>query len=360
MPTIFVKDTLRAAVEGGSGGQVTVLYDDKGYPSYMVRIPKFKLEDIDPLLGTGVHPAFVVGGVEKSELLVGAYQAKVYDGRACSVAGVDPTTSVTYDQARAYCSGKGPGFHLMTNWEWAAVALRCLKDKFQPRGNTAYGKSHEAPSETGTRVDGGTPGATTGTPRTRTGSGPASWRHDGFPSGIDGLVGNVAEIVDGFKLTKGQIRMPADNDYSLADSAWPDTGFRFDSTATGDANSAASDIGDPILSDVVTKFAGPDLDDGAYAYTYIAAWKDLAQKSGITIPSSLVAAAIAPITALGGAYAEGAVPKGALYVRNYGERVLYRGGNWIFGALAGLFCLYCLDSRANASGSLGFRPAFLA
>mgnify|MGYP003609996268 CR=1 FL=1 len=61
----FLKDTLRESVEAATGGKVTVLYDDKGYPSYMNVIPKFKVEDIDASLGTGVHPAFIVGGVEK-------------------------------------------------------------------------------------------------------------------------------------------------------------------------------------------------------------------------------------------------------------------------------------------------------
>jgi len=32
MPTIFVKDSYRAAVEAASGGHQTVLYDDKGFP----------------------------------------------------------------------------------------------------------------------------------------------------------------------------------------------------------------------------------------------------------------------------------------------------------------------------------------
>ena len=66
----FLKDTLRESVEAATGGKVTVLYDDKGYPSYMNVIPKFKVEDIDASLGTGVHPAFIVGGVEKSEIFI--------------------------------------------------------------------------------------------------------------------------------------------------------------------------------------------------------------------------------------------------------------------------------------------------
>ena len=44
---ISIKDAARQAVEGATGGKVTIMYDDKGYPSYMVRVPKFRIEDID-------------------------------------------------------------------------------------------------------------------------------------------------------------------------------------------------------------------------------------------------------------------------------------------------------------------------
>jgi len=74
MPTIFIKDDFRAAVEAASGGRQTVLYTAQGQPSVMNIIPAFNLQDIDPSLGTGVHPAFVVGGVQKSQIFVGTYQ----------------------------------------------------------------------------------------------------------------------------------------------------------------------------------------------------------------------------------------------------------------------------------------------
>ena len=45
---ISIKDAARQAVEAATGGRVTIMYDDKGYPCHMVRIPKFNLQDIDP------------------------------------------------------------------------------------------------------------------------------------------------------------------------------------------------------------------------------------------------------------------------------------------------------------------------
>ncbi|NCA83869.1 MAG: hypothetical protein EOM72_14235, partial [Opitutae bacterium] len=311
-------------------------------PSYMVRIPKFNLQDIDPLLGSGLHPAFVSNGVPRTELLVGQYPARVYDGRACSLPGVDPTASINFDGARAACTSKGAGWHLLNSWEWAAIALWCLKNEFQPRGNTNCGRSHEATYETGARGDNGTPGAATGTGRTQTGSGPASWRHDGTFSGLADLVGNVWEWTDGLKLIDGKIHMPVDNRPDLAEASWPDTGFRFNSTVAGG--------GAPVLSDAITN----TVETGSCSV----AWKDMTKKVGLAVPASLAAAAIAPITHLdGGAYTE--QPKGTISVLNVGERMPSRGGGWYYTSSAGLFCLYLSGGRSDVGASVGFRPAFL-
>ena len=39
-------DAIKLAVEGATGGKNTVLFDDLGNPSIMVRIPKFKICDV--------------------------------------------------------------------------------------------------------------------------------------------------------------------------------------------------------------------------------------------------------------------------------------------------------------------------
>ena len=91
---VFVKDTLRAQVEATSGGRLTVLYDDQGSPSIMYVLPRFKLEDIDSNLGSGWHPAFLVNGVEKTEIFIGAFEACVINNRACSLPGQDPKVYV--------------------------------------------------------------------------------------------------------------------------------------------------------------------------------------------------------------------------------------------------------------------------
>ncbi|MGL5039186.1 MAG: hypothetical protein ACRC6D_03520, partial [Aeromonas sp.] len=65
MTHIFVKDSLRASVEAATGGRQTVLYTAKGQPSYMYVMNAFNREDVDPSVGTGIHPMFLVDGVMK-------------------------------------------------------------------------------------------------------------------------------------------------------------------------------------------------------------------------------------------------------------------------------------------------------
>ncbi len=366
MPTIFVKDNLRSSVEAATGGKVTVLYDDKGYPSYMVVVPKFNCEDIDESLGSGVFPAFVVNGVEKSQIFVGQYQAIVKDSRAVSIPGVDPTTSVIFDNALLYCKNKGQGWHLMSNAEWAALTYWCWKNAFQPRGNTNYGRSHSATYETGRRVDGAAPGVTTGTPRILTGSGPASWRHDNSWAGIADLVGNIWEWMGGLRLNAGEIQIiqnndAADNtkDQSAASSSWkailasdgslvaPGTAgtLKYDSVNAG----TTGVVGAPQLDDVIDNSNAPASGDDGYTTV---AFQSLAADAGITVPALLKKLLLFPHAATG--------LNGSIYVRNYGERLPIRGGNWSYGADAGLFALNLIHTRSSTPSSFGFRPAFVS
>ncbi len=349
---ISVPDALRQAVEAQSGGLVTVLYDDKGYPSFMRVIPKFRYEDLgfDAQLGTGVCTAFLVGGVEKPYIMVGQYLASVHDGRAVSLPGVDPKTSVNFDSARSYCTAKGTGWHLMTVHEWAAVALWCMANGFEPRGNTNYGRSHASTHEVARRVDGGQPGDTTGTPRTLTGTGPVTWRHDNSPIGIADLVGNTWEWQDGFKLVDGRIYCTTDNDYALAETGWSAQNAYFDSPVAGDGV-GTDNLGAPTLAASITNYAGPVGNDGAYDYNYISPWSSLGLDAGYTSIQLLKRLLVEPA---------GIAPQGAFWVRNYGTRLPFRGGNWSLGANAGLAAMNLSNARSNANSNIGFRPAFAA
>ncbi|AZF90200.1 MAG: hypothetical protein BPH100C_137 [Phage 5P_2] len=88
MPFVFsIKDAYRQAVEAASGGKNTVLYDDLGQPSIMVRIPKFLLSDVIAGAPSTPHPAFIVNGVTKNEIFISKYQCVIQNGRAYSLPG---------------------------------------------------------------------------------------------------------------------------------------------------------------------------------------------------------------------------------------------------------------------------------
>lgn len=357
--TISIPDALRQSVEAASGGKNTVLYDAKGYPSVMAVIPKFNLTDIDAGLGSGVHPAFLVNGSTKSEIFVGKFQAIVHDGNALSLPAQDPATSLNFDQARSYCAAKGPGWHLMTNAEWAAIALWCWKNDFMPRGNTNWGKSSDAAYETGRRVDGGDPGVTSGTARTLTGSGPASWYHDNTPAGIADLNGNVWEWVGGLRVNGGEIQVIQDNnaadstkDQSAASTLWraisktdgslvaPGTSGSLKYDAAG-----ASGAGAVQLDDVIDSQS-----DGSVSAS--TTFQSLAADTGITPPAILKALGLFPVASSG-------LGDDYIWVNNNAERLPVRGGGWNGGANAGVFSLPLDNPRSSAGSSIGFRPAFV-
>lgn len=355
--TISTPDALRQSVEAASGGVNTVLYDSKGYPSIMCVVPRFNLEDIASGIGTGTHPAFMVGGVQKSEIFVGKFQARVHDGHALSLPGQDPTASINFDDANARCTAKGPGWHMMTNAEWAAVALWCWKNGFMPRGNANWGRDHAQTYETGRRQDGQAPGFNEGTARTLTGSGPASWYHDNSPAGIADMCGNVWEWVRGMRVVDGEIQIIPENnaamtdaDHSAGSPLWrailqngtlvdPGTANTLKWNATGAAGAGA-----PQLATAVTSQS-----DGETSASV--QYKDMTAASGVTVPSLLKALGLHPHAT--------DMERGRLYMRNEGERLPIRGGRWGNGVTAGVFALSLGDARSNALSGIGFRPAFV-
>tara|TARA_R110002167_G_scaffold98718_11_gene259430 strand:+ start:3833 stop:4924 length:1092 start_codon:yes stop_codon:yes gene_type:complete len=357
---ISIKDAARQAVEAATGGRVTIMYDDKGYPCHMVRIPKFNLQDIDPGLGNGVHPAFIVNGVEKSEIWIGQYQAILHDGRALSLPGQDVKTSTNFDQALSYCAAKGAGWHLMTNAEWAAIALWCYKNGTLPNGNNNYGRDYAATWETGTRQDGSTydPGEATGSARVLSGSGPASWRHDHSFAGIADLNGNVLEWNGGLRLLDGEIQVLADNnaadntkDQSATSAEWQAIAQDGSLVSPGTAGTlkydavGATGTGAVQLDDVVDSQS-----DGTTSASVD--FESLAADAGITVPDRLKQLGLFPALAgLGG---------DNIWMRNAGERLPIRGGYWSRAAGAGVFALILNNARSSSSSYIGFRPAFVA
>ncbi|MEN1969037.1 SUMF1/EgtB/PvdO family nonheme iron enzyme [Lentibacillus sp. N15] len=347
---LSVKDTYRQAVEAASGGKNTVMYDDKGNPSIMVCIPRFNLSDVIDGAPNTPHPAFIVDGVVKKEIWVSKFQNIVHDGRAYSIPGVDPKASINFNDSKDACTRKGEGWHLMTNAEWAALALWSKKNGTMPRGNNDYGKDHSASYERG--VETYETGGRTG--RVATGSGPATWSHDHTPFGVFDLNGNVREWVDGLRLIDGKIYVHQDNDFNTPDSLsnWVDTEIYVDNSEKGNDRKESNTVsGKPILNSKRENpmYTGGDVDD-YYGYNYTG-FEDLETKSGVSTPDLLKYLAIAPT--------EGDHGGDRFYARNYGERFALRGGHWSHGANAGVFYLYLHNRASRSLTLLGFRSSLV-
>lgn len=375
---IALKLSKRKAHEEATGGMQTILWDAADNESIHYVFPKINTEDLFGVttFGTGVFPAFLSNGIEKSILFFPVYKAYSVGEKACSLPGRDPWNSINYDNARAACTAKNrageAGWHMASIWDYAVVKLWALRNGFQPRGNTNYGRAHDATHERALRADNAAPGLTTGTPRTRNGTGPATWRHDGTPFGIADLVGNCWEWVDGLKLVDGQIYLPSsrDNYHGQAESGWTGTGVYYDTTGSMGTNDIADANGAPVLSAART-IKSDDAADGLganapdYDYTYIGGE---AGTRSVTMSGSYDALALATrqlmmqlfvAHKLNQASSPPYAAHGAIYARNYGERIPLVGGGWFNGADAGLAGLLLNPRRSSVSSSIGFRPAFL-
>lgn len=358
-------DLLNLAVKATSPTN-EVLLDDKGMPSIYVRIPKFKISDVITGGSDSVHPAFIVNGQEIDEIYISKYQNIIMNDRAYSLPGQDPAVNLNFDRAVTVCANKGAGFHLMTNAEWAAVALWCRKNSCMPKGNNNFGKDHADSTYEAIPASRETTGDYIGRiNRVLTGTGPVSWSHNNDRSGIWDLNGNVYEWVGGYRTYAGEIQILANNnaaDSSLsqaADSAqWKAIKEDGSLVAPGTANTLKWDY----KADPGTVSAGKAF-ELAKSLTYQQSngepyggqsFESLTARTGVTVPELLKALALYPADANshGGDY---------FYMRNLAadERVLRRGGNWAYGALSGVFCGGGYDARSNAGGGLGFRSAFV-
>jgi hypothetical protein len=246
---------------------------------------------------------------------------------------------------------------MMTNAEWSAVALWCWKNGFMPRGNTEYGRDHVQQYETGRRQDAGAPGDASGTARTLTGSGPASWFHDNSPTGIADMTGNVWEWQRGLRLVDGEIQIIPDNDAAATDADHSDTSPLWKAVmqngtlvAPGTADSlkwnatGADGSGFPELDTAVTSQS--DVDPSASAM-----YRDVAAAAGVTVPEMLNLLGLFPHDAT--------IDRGRFSVRYEGERLPLRSGSSVEGGKAGVFAISLRNPRSIAHPSFSFRPAFV-
>ena len=407
----FASETERnnwtSLMEEMSAGKNTVKWVSDGngkyFPSILVRVPKMSVKDV---LGTGTntgpHPAFIVGEDVLDEFFVGKYKGcSIYSNSkhlGVSLYGVDPMAtsytslvgaanpSPTFDDSLNYCGvNLGTGWHLMTNAEWALLALWC-KNVFgtQPGGNNWYGRNTgEADSPLNYAV--GSFFSDNKIARVAEGTGPLSWMHDGSPWGVSGLNGNIYEWVNGFRQACGEIQVipnnnAADNalDFTRDSVLWkafgvdgslvaPEVTFEGDSSDGADTGVGATLHWSPgagygsttmlLATSCANRSVGtqyPSCPFGNFGPDGI---------SVIVTPEILVALGIAPPA--GGQ--EAAHGNDRIYLRNpaaggsdaYVETFARRAGFWGNTSDAGAFVVYLNFHRSNATYAIGARPAFV-
>ena len=335
-----ILDAERYALERATGGSQTIIRDSAGNANAMFVLPRFSYADLGMTadMGTGDVTAFDFGsGSIKSEIFIGAYLAS--GSGAVSAPRQDPRASLDHTAARNACSAKGAGWHLMTAHEWAAIALWCMANGYEPIGNTNWGRSHAQTRMVGDRADNRAPGDAAGTGRTQTGSMGSEATHTRTLGGIADLVGNVWEWQDGLLLQDGRFKISAYNTQAEVDWAFADA-FLDASTPTG---------GSAILSNAVNNRLGAIGDNANAGNSANVEWRAMTKSGSYVSNQAMKRLLLEPA---------GALPQGRIYMRNFGERLPFRGGGWYSGANAGLAALNLSASRVNTSAGIGFRPAF--
>ena len=340
-----------------------VIVDETDLPSVVVYIPKFKLSDVLTAGDSSTHPAFIVNGTEIPGFYISKYQNCVHSGVAYSLPAQDPGVNINFDNARARCEAKGNGWHLTTAAEWAAIALWCKKNGFQPLGNNNYGKDS---SENNYRaIPTSKDGANTG--RVATGTGPLTWYHDKTLGGIADLNGNVNEWLGGIRFVWGELQILANNDAADPDNPQNATSEKWKAidAATGDlvtpecktTDNSVKSSGNTLKLDFVSSawkwVTGITGTPGANNCSFESVTAD----AGISSAALLKLRALALLT--DSSFTAGDYNGDWFYMDNsQSERCVSRGGNWAYSGEAGVFSLYH-STRSYTYPDIGFRSAYI-
>ena len=337
-----------------------ILYDDKGMPSIMVKIPKMTYAQLGMGASTAVHPAFIVNGQEIDAIYISKFLNMVRNSRAYSLPGVDPAANITFDAAREVCEAKGEGWHLMTRMERGAIIRWCQNNGFIPLGNNSYGKhSTESVYKAVPSMARDSSGRIQ---RTATGTGPLTWYHDQTPSGIADLCGDVWEWDGGVRTVNGELQVLANN--NAADSA---NSQGVNSTAWKAIRASDGEFIEPNGSGTTSGSIKMDWISNKLTYsTSITTQADTGRGpvtfANIVCDGTISDAAKPLLQDLGmlmyGSSAELFSTHGCYFNNGAAERSFYSGGYWdntAFGAAS----FGGGHARGSSGAGIGFRAAFV-
>lgn len=269
-------------------------------------------------------------GTYRSECRIAIHKSVNVGGRTVSRAGLAPYVNLNFDEVKTKASDLAGGFIMLDQYHDAFIGWQILSilanGGQQPRGNTEWGRAHDAIREVGRRVDGMISNERTGNGATLTGSGPDSWRHDGTAFGVSDWVGNVWEWVDGFKMLGGQFYVA---EYSgQPEAQWIATGRYINSGHIFSMTPPPSPVSGNQTWGLLTKSA---------------------DYSGHELLQRLL---IEPIDCT-------KVLNGRFYYDTDGERLPLRRGRWGNAGDAGPAALNLRDPRSHLDSGFGDRLAFV-
>lgn len=270
-------------------------------------------------------------GTYRSECRIAIHKSVNVGGRTVSRAGLAPYVYLNFDEFKAKANDLAGGFVMLDQYHDAFIGWQILSilanGGQKPRGNTEWGRAHDAIREVGRRVDGTISNERTGNGATLTGSGPDSWRHDGTPFGVSDWIGGVWELVDGFKMLGGQFYVA---EYSgQPEAQWIATGRYINSGHIFSMTPPPSPVSGNQTWGLLTKsadYAGHEL---------------------------LQRLLIEPIDCT-------KVLNGRFYYNTDGERFPIRRGGWSDGGIAGPAALNLFHPRSTRNSSFGGRLAFVS
>ena len=301
-----------------------VIYDKNGRPDIMVVFTPSELGLPDTLRGRKVK-----------EYAISKYQNTLIDGVPYSLPFMKPAVNISHDEAIRLCESKGEGWHLITNDEWVALGFWSWDNDTMPTGNTASGKSHSHPEQTGTTYEGGCG-------KTLTGSGPVQWNHDGTAYGVADMCGNIWEHVGGVRFMDGMPQVIPNNGAAYGADQSKDSP-EWEAIYTEDGDPVYYNVKDGEIVLQPTTPDGKDYDGVPFC--------DLHERADMDVPDKLIELGLYP--------APDYESEEYFWLDTDGGRCVFRGGNWSDGTYAGVFSLYGGDSRSNVDTNIGFRSALV-
>lgn len=315
-------------IPGVAEHDVVAIYDNAGIPSIMHRFRRITNKE---LFGGSdkVHPAFIIGGEVYDEIFISVYQNTMINGKPYSLPMAEPTCNITQDDFAEACFSKGEGWHCITAAEWGLLADISLKLGTLPHGNTNCGSWHGDSAEKGVLIGSG--------PKTLTGRGQATWTHNHKLTGVHDLCGNLWEHCRGARIKDGYLQAAKNNDAALSET---------DLTENGDDwRPVTDDAGRPLRvsvdGDEIKITAEQQIKDDYSG----CCWADVAVECESEQLKEL-------------AFFAGEPDAYCFVDSTEGEYILYRGGNWYYGASHGVFALDLDYGRTNSSAYIGGRSAY--